>query len=120
MELIEANVEESDLIWATLKDVAGKSKMKFKLGAAIVKRGKVLVVGNNSSKTHPKFGSKDNYMTMHAEGNALFNAKKLGIDVKGAMMVVYRKNWLCAKPCDSCQKLIKNAGIKKVIYTNNE
>ena len=121
MELIElSKPEEEDPTLATLKGVANNSTMKFKIGAAIVRRGKILVVGHNSSKTHPKFGSKKEYMTLHAEGAVLYNAKKLGIDTKGAIMVVYRRNWLNSKPCESCQKLIKKAGVKQVYYTNNE
>lgn len=119
MELIETtSVDEADPIWASLKLEAGKSLLKFKIGAAIIKRGRLLCVGHNTLKTHPKFGSKKNFMTMHAEGNSLFNAKKLGIDVKGAIMLVYRRSGLNSKPCESCQKLIEKSGIRKVVYTN--
>lgn len=119
MELIEVtNVDESDPIWSLVVGQARKSTMKFKIGSALVKRGRVLAVGNNSVKTHPRFGSKKDYMTMHAEGALLYNCKKLGIDPRGGTMIVYRKNGLNSKPCPSCQKLIEKAGIAKVIYTN--
>lgn len=121
MELIRiSEPDDEDPTWATLKGVANCSTMKFKVGACLVRRGRILAVGNNSSKTHPLFGSKKNFMTMHAEGAVLYNAKKLGISTKGAIMIVYRRNWLNSKPCESCQKLIEKAGIKKVYYTNNE
>jgi deoxycytidylate deaminase len=121
MELIAiSNPDEDHLTWAVLKETADKSIMKFKIGAALVKRGKILAVGHNSKKTHPRFGSKKEFMTMHAEGNLLYNAEKLGIDTKGCTIIVYRRNWLNSKPCESCQKLIKKSGISKVIYTNNE
>jgi len=119
MELIQANsIDESDPIWASLKGEAAKSVMKFKIGAAIVKRGRLLCVGHNSKKTHPKFGSKENFKTLHAEGDALYSCKKLGIDPKGSTMIIYRKNGLNSRPCPSCERLIKKAGIAKVIYTN--
>lgn len=121
MQLVEVtNSEDPDPMWATLKGVADKSIMKFKIGAAIVKRGRLLSIGHNSTKTHPKFGSKKNFMTLHAEGAAIYNANKLGIDVKGATIIIYRRNWLNSKPCESCQRLIEKAGIAKIIYTNNE
>jgi deoxycytidylate deaminase len=121
MELIEIkSADETDVIWATLKGVADKSTMKFKIGSALVKRGRILAVGNNSRKTHPKYGSKKEYMTLHAEGSVIYNANKLGIDTKGCTIIVYRRGGLNSKPCPSCQKLIEKAGITKVIYTNYE
>lgn len=111
---------EDDPIWALAMSESSKSPMKFKLGAVIIKRGKLLGFGYNSSKTHPIFGSKDNYKTLHAEGAALYCAKKLGNDVKGATMIVYRKGGRMSKPCDHCQSIIEKAGIAKVIYTNHE
>jgi deoxycytidylate deaminase len=119
MLLIEStSIDESDPIWAIAVSESSNSPMKFKLGAVVVKRGKVLGFGYNNSKTHPKFGSKDNFKTMHAEGSALYCAKKLGNNVAGATMIVYRRNGLISKPCNSCEKMLKDAGIAKVIYTN--
>lgn len=121
MELIETSlVDESDPMWGLAKSMARKSPMYFKLGAVIFRRGKLLGFGYNSSKTHPKFGSKEHYKTLHAEGDALYCAKKLGNDVEGATMIVYRMNNRNARPCKYCQELIKKAGILKVIYTNYE
>lgn len=121
MELIEiSNPDESDPIMAILRGVAMKSDLKFKVGACLIKRGRILAVGNNKRKTHPFYGSKAGYMTLHAEGDLLYNCQKLGIDTKGATIIVYRKNGLNAKPCPACEKLIKKAGIKEVHYTNHE
>lgn len=118
MELIEANPDFDDPIWGLVASIANKSQMYFKLGAVVFKRGKILGFGYNSNKTHPKYGSKPCYQTLHAEGAAIWAAKKLGNDTQGATMIVYRKNGLNAKPCVHCQKIIEKAGIKKVIYTN--
>lgn len=119
MELLEVNtVDESDPTWATLKEVAGKSELRFKMSAAMIHRGRIIAVSSNSSKTHPRFGSKSKYKTLHCEGNLLWTCEKLGIDPKGMTMIVYRKNALNAKPCKDCEALIKKHKIKKVIYTN--
>ena len=121
MELIETyDVEEDDPTWALAITESSKSPLRFKLGAAIIKRGKLLGFGYNSYKTHPKFGSKDGFKTLHAEGAALYSAKKLGNDVRGATMIIYRRGARNSKPCEDCQKLIEEAGISKVIYTNYE
>jgi deoxycytidylate deaminase len=121
MELIEVSSPiEDDPMWALAKSLSSKSPMKFKLGCVIVKKGKLIGFGYNQAKTHPQFGSKGDYKTLHSEGDALYCAKKLGNDTRGAIMIVYRKNWLNSKPCPSCQKLIEKAGISTVYYTNNE
>ncbi len=121
MELVEiSSPDESDPFMILAASEDSKSIMKFKIGAVILKRGRILGFGHNSTKTHPHFGSKKQYMTMHSEGAALYCAKKLGNDTKGATMIVYRRNGRLARPCESCQRLIEKAGIAKVIYTNNE
>lgn len=116
--MIEATEEDlSDSIWALTSIEASKSPLKFKIGAAIIdKKNRLVAVGHNSTKTHPKYGSKSPWNTMHAEGAALYNCKKLGIDPKGMTMIIYRRGGLC-KPCPDCQKLIEKAKINKVIYT---
>jgi len=48
----------------------------------------------------------------HAEQNALVQAARLGISVEGATL------YCTHEPCVICSKLIINAGIKKIVYTN--
>lgn len=121
MEFIETSDPDlSDPLWALAAKMSSKSLMKFKLGAIIVKRGKILGWGNNQKKSHPIYGSKDCYKTMHAEGASLYTCKKLGNDPTGATMIVYRRGGRLSKPCLECQKLIAKHGITKVIYTNYE
>lgn len=121
MELIpETDPDEDDATWGLAINESSKSLMRFKLGAVIVKRGKVIAFGHNKAKTHPRYGSKSGFHTLHAEGDSLWTAEKLEVDVKGATMIVYRKNALNARPCKDCQRLIREAGIKRVIYTNHE
>lgn len=119
MLLIEASEEDlSDPCWAFVAKESNKSPLKFKIGAAIVdKKGRILVVGHNTTKSHPVYGSKYPFMTMHSEGNCLYNAKKLGIDVAGKTMIIYRRGGLNSKPCKDCQVLLKKNKIKYVIYT---
>jgi cytidine deaminase len=93
-----------------------KSKSRFKIGAAIARKNKVLVCAHNIKKTHPKFGS-GNYKTLHAESHAIYKAVRRGIDLSGTTIFVYRVNDLLAKPCKWCQKLINDHGIKEVIYS---
>jgi dCMP deaminase len=47
---------------------------------------------------------------LHAEQNALLQAAKIGIPCEGASIYV------TCQPCNTCAKMIINAGIKRVIY----
>jgi len=49
----------------------------------------------------------------HAERNAIINAARHGIEVKGTKMYM-----TCSVPCHECLKEIINAGIKEVICTS--
>ena len=93
-----------------------RSTHRFKLGAAIAKKKKVLVTACNTCKTHPKYGS-GNYDTLHAESHAIYKAIRQGIDIRGATIYVYRENDNLAKPCSCCMRLIREHGIKDVVYS---
>lgn len=116
MELIPIDdIEDPFLLLA--KKFSERSKLRFKLGAIITKRNKVIGVGYNSHKTHSKYGS-GKYCTLHSEGSALYNAIKRKNDVSGATIYVYRRHMGLAKPCEDCRKLLQRHGIKKVFYSN--
>lgn len=119
MQLIETTETcDPPLIWELLKKEAPLSNLKFKISCVITdKKGRVLGKSINSTKTHPKYGSKI-YKTLHAETGALYNCLKRGIDVKGAIAYIYRVGGRCCKPCPCCERTLKFHGIKKIIYTN--
>lgn len=99
--------------------VADFSKDKStKVGAIIVKEGRILAQGYNG------FPSKypDNYnisrekklgITIHAEINAILNAAKNGACVNGSTIYVSEP------PCSNCASALINAGIKRVVYPIN-
>jgi deoxycytidylate deaminase len=68
-------------------------------------------------KSHPK--TLDPWKTIHAEFHALIGLSKG--DSKGCVAYVYRETKdgkpANAKPCRTCEKALKLAGIKKVYYT---
>jgi dCMP deaminase len=55
-------------------------------------------------------GKYDNCRSAHAEANAIAQAAKNGIDVKGADV------YITLYPCYVCTKLLVQAGIKRVYY----
>lgn len=48
--------------------------------------------------------------TIHAEQNALLNAMKKGVSVQGGTAYVTHE------PCETCTKLLNQAGIKRVVF----
>jgi len=115
--MMRQNKHETNMNYA--KEASSKSKGKWKLGAAIVKKNKLIAAAHNTTKTHPTFGS-GKYKTLHAEGHALWKALRQGHDVSGATMYVYRENENLAKPCPCCMGLIHKHGIKEVVYTDGK
>lgn len=93
------------------------------VGAVIVKYDKILSTGYNASsikctkedcireQLKVKSGEREELCkAIHAEQMALTNAVKNGIAVDGATL------YCTHRPCVTCQKLLLNAGIKKVKY----
>lgn len=92
----------------------------MKHGAVIVRGGSVISVGINKNRNHPTVVSSEHIKThcsVHAEVDAIRKVK----NAKGATIYVARVNKsggdLLSRPCDRCHKAIKDAGIRKVVYT---
>ncbi len=89
--------------------------------AAILKRnGKVVKIGENTDKTHPRFTRQYDDGTwashMHAEMNVLRFAKP-GDDLEVLRFKKCESGMTMAKPCRFCMSEIKKAGIRKLRYT---
>lgn len=88
----------------------------YHLGCVIARGKKILGVGHNLYKTHPK--SPHEYKSMHAEFMATMNA---GFDIKGATVYVFRGYHdgtpAMARPCRYCWQFLMDAGVKKVVYS---
>lgn len=93
-----------------------KSEERFKIGAVLLKGNRVLTKSFNQNKTSRNYGS-GLFSNLHAEGAVIAKAKSLRIDTNETTLVLYRKGHQNCKPCKDCQRLIKEAGIKKVYYT---
>lgn len=102
------------------ENASANSTYRHKLGAVIVKKGRVLSVGyNKPHKTHPK--SNTRFKTIHAEFDAILGCNPE--DLKGATLYVVRKAKSgpnMAKPCDCCMELIEMVGIKRVVYSTHD
>ena len=100
-----------------------------KLGCCVVKGHRIISSGCNSkSKCHPIQAKLDTEKygvecagKCHAEISALLPLIRDKVDLKGSAIYIYRQHkngtLAMARPCSSCQKVIRELGIKKVFYT---
>ena len=93
----------------------------YHLAAILKRKGRVIKVGENTNKTHPRF--KRQYADgtwgshMHAEMNVLRFAKP-GDEIEVMRFSKCSHDFTMAKPCTVCMEEMRKAGIKKVKYTN--
>lgn len=102
-----------------------------KLGCVIVDKHRIISSGCNSiTKCHPLQARLDTERygvpcpgKRHAEVDALLPLIRDKVDLKNAAIYVFRqtknKKPAIAKPCSSCEKLIRSLGIRKVYYTTH-
>lgn len=89
-------------------------------GAIIMRSGAVISVGVNSYRNSPGMFDvvEGAHISWHAEIAAIRAYKG---DLNGTTLYVARINNngkpMMSKPCINCQKAIKKAGIKKIVYT---
>lgn len=114
-----------------LMDIADKMEAVdgSKHAAAVVIRNRVVGLGTNIRKTHPisyKYGKNKEAIYLHAETHAIKNAlRTISLkEMKRATLYVARvdrnSEMAMSKPCEGCERCIKDYGIKHVIYTTNE
>lgn len=93
---------------------------KKKVGAVIAKEGRILATGyngtvsgfDNQCETYDFIENKlvTSPFTIHAEQNVLMYCVKNGIATNNTSM------YITLSPCETCAKLIVQAGIKRVVY----
>lgn len=114
------------------KSVSELSDHRYKLGAIVIYKHRIISSGYNSSTNTDALQAKldmhkyhcDCVGKLHAESAALLYYVKRHIDLSGAEIYVYRQKADgtkgMARPCSSCMKLIKQCGIKKIHYTTDD
>lgn len=94
--------------------VAQLSPMRHRVGACVVRGGRVLGVGHNKPGSTKMSKSR---WSRHAEVQAII----LAGDVRGSTLFVYRAlrdgSAGLARPCHDCQEVIDAAGIRKVVFS---
>jgi len=94
---------------------------RVKIGAVLTKNRKILSVGfNRMDKTHTAMDRLGCKKRLHAELSAVIGVR--WSDVQGAVLFLYRtmRNGKLgmSRPCCHCQIILRNAGIRRVYYTD--
>lgn len=92
------------------------SPMKVKVGAALVKGGRVIKVASNMPGGSSKYQVSP--WSRHAEVRATLN-----VDARGGTIYVYREHGITgapmlAKPCKHCEGWLEYVGVKSIHYTS--
>lgn len=100
--------------------LAGKAdkRIKSKHGCVIVKGNSIISTAHNRSRTNGHWYTWNRVRcSFHAEEFAIRRAKR---SLQGATIYIARvvsHGVSLSKPCEKCQKLIEQSGIRKIIYT---
>ncbi len=103
------------------KELAINNGRVYHLAAILRRNGRIVKIGENTDKTHPRFKRQYEDGTwashMHAEMNVLRFAQP-GDDIEVLRFRKCSHEPTMAKPCAICMKEMVKAGIKSVRYTN--
>ena len=99
--------------WARLSHCKRKQ-----VGALIVKDSTIIADGYNGTPTGFENQCEDEngetkWYVLHAEANALLKVARTSSQAAGATL------YLTHAPCKDCSKLVLQAGIKRLVYTNS-
>ena len=102
------------------------SEHSYKMAAIVTKGSRILSFGINKYRTHPKQinpFTKERGVSVHAELAAIIGVSEENL--RGSSVYIARRlvngEAALAKPCTCCIAILREAGVKKVIYTiNNE
>lgn len=104
---------------------ARKSGSKYRLGAVLVKKRRIINTGfNDMSRSHPIMRKYKPYgnppKNLHAEVACCIGLSPEAVKNADLYVVRVLKNgaWAMAKPCKICRKYLTAMGVKNVFYTN--
>ena len=103
------------------KNLAINNGRVYHVAAILRRKGDVIKIGENTDKTHPRFKRQYSDGTwgshMHAEMNVLRFARP-GDEIEVMRFSKCSHELTMAKPCELCMQAMKDAGIKRVKYTD--
>jgi deoxycytidylate deaminase len=110
-------------VYYEARDRAMSNGRQYHLAAILRRKGKLVRLGVNNNKTHPRFkrqykdGSWSSHL--HAEMDVLRFAQP-GDEIEIMRFRKCSSDYAMAKPCQFCQAYLREAGIKRVLFTNDD
>jgi len=104
-------------------NTAFRSKSKFRLGAVLVKKGKVLSFDyNRMNRSHPvqqKFSKTPFTIGLHAEIACCLGVGLRDLENSSVYVARVLRNGesALARPCQGCERFLRNVGVREVFYT---
>ena len=112
-----SNDVSSEVINLAIK-LADKSTMRYKMSAVIFnKKGRIINTGYNRWLLIGHHDVVPHRTSIHAEADAIIGCSLR--DLYNSSIFVFRRNFRNAKPCHNCTKMIRNAGITQIYYSND-
>ena len=103
------------------KELATNNGRPYHLAAVLRRNGKVIRIGANTNKTHPRFKRQYKDGTWAAHMHAEMNVLRFSQPGDELEVMRFVKNGLAmAKPCEHCMRFILESGISKVSYTDED
>lgn len=99
--------------------VAITSRHSYRMGALAVRGGNMLGYATNKYRNHPRLVEDWYDCSVHAEQGLIENCDTVSSIVYVAR-VTPGGSVALAKPCQSCLRLLTNAGVKRVVWTEDD
>jgi deoxycytidylate deaminase len=107
------------------KALLPENDCKNKHFSFIISKSRIMSIGINSIKTHPKAAELGYiYPHQHSELSAIIRFPGLVKDLQKCSLINIRLNnegtAMISRPCKNCRRLIFSFAFKQVFYTNKE
>lgn len=91
----------------------------YRVGAVLLKGRKIVNAKTNTGKSHRILAAFTSFPLLHAETNCVVSHGFDNCDGLSIAVARVHKNGdlSMARPCPTCEKVLKEVGIKKVYYT---
>ncbi len=86
------------------------------MGAIAVKNKRIVARGFNKLSNHPFLKRKYGYHSIHAEADVILKSRIHKPDTLVVVRILKDYSLTCSYPCKKCQQMIKDFGIKRIIY----
>ena len=111
-------------MFETARIVAMSSEYKFRHGAILVRGPSIIKISANKSRAVNIFNDyhKNNRASLHAEIGCILNLRKevtRGCDIY-VCRILANNLFACSDPCEMCQTICAEMGIRKIFYTVEE